>query len=284
MAQLFHPSMNTFSRVTIFGAVFLLAGAFWLASVWSRSNYVTEVGVVRDQPVPFSHEHHVAGLGIDCRYCHTSVETSASAGMPSTATCMNCHARIWNQSPLLEPVRASYRTGESLEWTRVHDLPDYVYFNHSVHVAAGVGCASCHGRVDKMPLMWREHTLHMDWCLECHRNPEPHRRPRDQVFNLAWEPPGEGIDDHSAAQHSHDAGSTGSAEPHSALLGKPAVAPKPGAEIASDHTNPAPDQLTSSADDIHLAALEIAAAIPGGEDDNPAKRVTILTSCSTCHR
>jgi Zn ribbon nucleic-acid-binding protein len=248
MAQIFHPSMNTFSRVTIFGAVFLLAAALWLASVWSRSNYVTEVGVVRDQPVPFSHEHHVAGLGIDCRYCHTSVETSASAGMPSTATCMNCHARIWNQSPLLEPVRASYRTGESLEWTRVHDLPDFVYFNHSVHVAAGVGCASCHGRVDKMPLMWREHSLHMDWCLDCHRNPEPHRRPRDEVFNLAWEPPTI-ADEHAGAGHGgHD---------------------KAG---------------TISADDIHLAALEIAAAIPPGEETNVAKQVTILTSCSTCHR
>ena len=245
--------MNTFSRVTIFGAVFLLAGALWLASVWSRSNYVTEVGVVRDQPVPFSHEHHVAGLGLDCRYCHTSVETSASAGMPSTATCMNCHARIWNQSPLLEPVRASYRTGESLEWTRVHDLPDFVYFNHSVHVAAGVGCASCHGRVDKMPLMWREHSLHMDWCLACHRNPEPHRRPREEVFNLAWKPP----TNESAASGSH-------------------------AAQTSDHADGGAGH--AKADDIHLAALEITAAIPPGYESDVARQVTILTSCSTCHR
>ncbi|MBX9788996.1 MAG: cytochrome c family protein [Pirellulales bacterium] len=253
MAQLFHPSMNTFSRMTIFGAVFLLGGALWLASVWSRSNYVTEVGVVRDQPVPFSHVHHVAGLGIDCRYCHTSVETSASAGMPSTATCMNCHAHIWKQSPLLEPVRASYRTGESLEWTRVHDLPDFVYFNHSVHVAAGVGCVSCHGRVDKMPLMWREHSLHMDWCLECHRNPEPHRRPREEVFNLAWERP--------------------TKEP--TTPGSHAAKPADHAEAVAGH---------AQTDDIHLAALEIAAAIPPGYDSDVARQVTILTSCSTCHR
>jgi Zn ribbon nucleic-acid-binding protein len=279
MAQLFHPSMNTFSRVTIFGAVFLLAGAFWLASVWSRSNYMTEVGVVRDQPVPFSHEHHVAGLGIDCRYCHTSVETSASAGMPSTATCMNCHAHIWNQSPLLEPVRASYRTGESLEWTRVHDLPDFVYFNHSVHVAAGVGCASCHGRVDKMPLMWREHSLHMDWCLECHRNPEPHRRPRDEVFNLAWEPPTLGHEQPSAGR-----------EPAVAVGGAPSVpvdhASAAGQTSAAGHAGAAEHaQATKqAADDMHLAALEIAAAIPPGYDNDVARQVTILTSCSTCHR
>ncbi len=257
--------MNTFSRVTIFGAVFLLGGALWLASVWSRSSYMTEVGVVRDQPVPFSHEHHVAGLGIDCRYCHTSVEKSASAGMPSTATCMNCHAHIWKQSPLLEPVRASYRTGESLEWTRVHDLPDFVYFNHSVHVAAGVGCASCHGRVDKMPLMWREHSLHMDWCLECHRNPEPHRRPRDEVFNLAWEPPTLG-----GASH----GDTEATE-------APAATATSAAAVTHE---PKPADATEQAKDIHLAALEIAAAIPPGYDHDVARQVTILTSCSTCHR
>ena len=184
MPQIFHPSMNTISRASIFGAVFILAGVggfIWLAF---RSSYTTQVGVVRPQPVEFSHEHHVSGLGIDCRYCHTSVETSPFAGIPPTATCMTCHSQIWTDSPKLEVVRASYRTGESIPWTRVHDLPDFAYFDHSIHVAKGVGCVSCHGRVDEMPLMWRAETLHMEWCVSCHRNPEPHIRPRDQVFSM----------------------------------------------------------------------------------------------------
>jgi hypothetical protein len=151
-----------------------------------RAGYTTRKGVTMMQPIPFSHEHHVAGLGIDCRYCHTAVEQSATAGIPPTATCYNCHKLIWKDSPMLEPVRASYRTGEPIHWTKVHDLPDFAYFNHSIHVAKGVGCAECHGRVDKMALMRSEHALQMRWCLECHRNPEPHLRPKDKVFDMAW--------------------------------------------------------------------------------------------------
>lgn len=172
MAQIFHPSTNTFSRVTIFGAVLILAILAWLAGLLFESSWVTEVGVVREQPVQFSHQHHVGGLGIDCRYCHTSVEDSSFAGIPPTATCMNCHSQIWAQSPYLKPVRDSFASGRSLHWTRVHDLPDFVYFNHAIHVRKGVTCEQCHGDVDRMPLMWREHTLHMEWCLECHREPE----------------------------------------------------------------------------------------------------------------
>src|SRR4029077_19142589 len=138
---------------------------------------------------PFSHEHHVAQLGIDCRYCHTSVETSAFAGMPPTATCMNCHKQIWTNTALLEPVRTSFSTNQPLRWSRVHDLPDFVYFNHSIHVAKGVGCATCHGRVDGMPLLFQNASLQMEWCLDCHRNPAKYIRPKDQVFNLAWQPP-----------------------------------------------------------------------------------------------
>ena len=133
----------------------------------------------REQPIPFSHAHHVGGLGIDCRYCHTSVETSSFAGIPPTKTCMNCHSQIWSTSPTLEPVRESFRTGVSIQWTRVNDLPDYVYFNHSIHVNKGIGCESCHGRVDRMPLTWQENSLQMDWCLDCHRDPGKHIRPRD---------------------------------------------------------------------------------------------------------
>lgn len=186
MAQIFHPATNPFARATIFGAVFILAGIAWAASVWVRSPNVTQVDVVRDQPVPFSHDHHVSGLGIDCRYCHTSVETAASAGLPSTEICMNCHSEIWRDSPLLEPVRESYRTGQPLRWTRVHDTPDFVYFNHSIHVAKGIGCESCHGRVDRMPLMRKATAMHMEWCLDCHRHPEVAVRPKEDVYKFGY--------------------------------------------------------------------------------------------------
>jgi hypothetical protein len=188
MPQIFHPSMNVISRASIFGAAFILAAFGWVLWVTYRSSWQTQVGVVRPQPVEFSHEHHVAGLGIDCRYCHTSVETSPYAGIPATEICMQCHSQIWVESPKLEPVRASFRTGEPIRWTRVHDLPDFARFDHSIHVQKGVGCASCHGRVDKMPLMWRTETLHMQWCLDCHRDPGPHLRPRDLVFSMETPP------------------------------------------------------------------------------------------------
>jgi hypothetical protein len=192
MPQIFHRSMNTVSQVSIFGAVFILAGLAWATSVVYRSSYVTAAGTAYVQPVPFSHEHHAgrqpSGLGIDCRYCHTTVEDSPFAGMPPTKTCMNCHSQIWVGSRMLEPVRASYRTGESIRWDRVHNLPGFVYFDHSIHINKGIGCASCHGRVDHMPLMWQEHTLLMEWCLECHREPERFVRPRAAVFLMDWEP------------------------------------------------------------------------------------------------
>jgi hypothetical protein len=189
MAQIFHPSTNTVSKFTIFGAVFLIGGLLWLLAQLNRSSYVTEVNVVRPQPVPFSHKHHVSGLGIDCRYCHTSVEQSAFAGIPSTSICMNCHSQIWTNSPMLEPVRESYRTGRPLRWTRVHNVAEFAYFNHGIHINKGVGCVTCHGRVDQMPLVSQESSLLMEWCLECHRRPEQYIRPREQVFNMAWTAP-----------------------------------------------------------------------------------------------
>ena len=189
MSQIFHHSTNTISKVSIFGALFAVAGALWLMKEVSASPYVTQAGVARDQPVPFSHQHHVGGVGLDCRYCHTSVESSAVAGIPPTKTCMNCHSQIWGDSPTLEPVRESFRSDRSIVWTRVHDLPDFAYFNHSAHVNKGVGCSTCHGRVDRMPLVHQEHSLQMEWCLECHRNPERYVRPKGEVFNAAWEPP-----------------------------------------------------------------------------------------------
>jgi hypothetical protein len=189
MSQIFHRSTNTLSRFSIFGGVFLAAGALWFLLEITRSPYVTNAGVAREQPVPFSHAHHVADVGIDCRYCHTSVEKSATAGIPPTRTCMNCHTQIFSQSTMLEPVRASLRTDTSIEWVKVNDLPDFVYFNHSAHVNKGVGCTTCHGRVDRMPLMWQEKSLQMEWCLDCHRAPEKYVRPQADVFNAAWEAP-----------------------------------------------------------------------------------------------
>jgi hypothetical protein len=187
--QIFHRSTNTISRATIYGAVFLIAALSWAALELQRSPYITYAKVARPQPVPFSHQHHVAGLGIDCRYCHTSVETSSFAGIPPTKTCMNCHSQIWTGAPLLEPVRESFRSGNSLVWTRANDLPDFVYFNHSIHINKGVGCNTCHGPVDRMPLMFNEYSLQMEWCLDCHRDPAKNLRPRDQVFNMRYEQP-----------------------------------------------------------------------------------------------
>ncbi|RPH72495.1 cytochrome C, partial [bacterium] len=189
MPQIFHPSTNTFSKVSIFGAVFFLAGLAWAAALFSRSSYVTRVNMPVEQPVQFSHEHHVAGLGIDCRYCHTTVEESQFADIPPLHTCMTCHSQIWVDSPALEPVRESYRTGEPLAWNRVHDVPDFVYFNHEIHVAKGVGCETCHGPVDEMPLTWKSETLYMEWCLDCHRAPERYIRPVENVFDIGWTPP-----------------------------------------------------------------------------------------------
>ena len=189
MAQIFHPSTNTISRVSIFGGIILVCVIVAALAAINRSSYVTGVGVARLQPVPFSHKHHISDVGIDCRYCHTSVEESAFGGVPATQICMNCHSQIWADSAMLEPVRASARSGTSLEWTRVHNLPGFVYFDHSIHVKKGVGCATCHGRVDGMPLMRRENSLYMEWCLECHREPERFVRPREFVFSMDWQPP-----------------------------------------------------------------------------------------------
>jgi hypothetical protein len=189
MPQVFHRSSNTLAKASIFGAVFLIAGLGWGLDQLNRSSYMTRAMEAREQPVPFSHKHHVGQLGIDCRYCHTSVEQTAYAGIPPTKTCMNCHSQIWTNADMLEPVRASFRTDQSIRWVKVHDLPDFVYFNHSIHVQKGIGCASCHGRVDHMNLTWQQNSLQMEWCINCHRNPEQYIRPKDQVFNMAWTPP-----------------------------------------------------------------------------------------------
>jgi hypothetical protein len=187
MPQIFHRSSNTVSRVSLFGAIFFIAALLVVLGMLNRSPYFTQAGVVREQPVPFSHAHHVGGLGIDCRYCHGSVEDSSFAGLPPTSTCMTCHSQVWSDAAVLAPVRESARTGKPIEWTRVHDLPDFVYFDHSIHVKKGVACVTCHGPVNEMPLTWRKASLNMEWCLECHRSPEKYIGPAAAVFQTNLE-------------------------------------------------------------------------------------------------
>ncbi len=189
MSQLFPRHSNIYSRLSILAVLAFLGFLSVVVAMLYLSGYHTRQHEVVTQPIQFSHAHHVGGMGLDCRYCHTSVEESAFANIPPTKTCMNCHSQIWTNAPILEPVRASFREDKPLQWTRVHDLPDFVYFNHSIHVKQGVGCVTCHGQVDKMPLVYQESTLMMNWCLDCHRNPAKYIRPRDQVFNMSYERP-----------------------------------------------------------------------------------------------
>lgn len=188
MSQIFSKSANAWSKASIFAVLGLLATIGGAVGVLQRSDFVTSANQFKDQPVQFSHQHHVGGIGIDCRYCHTSVEVSSTAGIPPTKTCINCHSQIWSTSPYLEPVRSSFRDDKPLKWLRVHDTPDFVYFNHSIHVKKGMGCETCHGRVDQMPLMRQQNTLQMEWCLNCHRNPEQFVRPRSEVFTMGYVP------------------------------------------------------------------------------------------------
>jgi hypothetical protein len=189
MAQTFHRSANSIFVVTLIGLMLLVGGLIGLAYSLQGSPYVTRAFDAPAQPIQFSHQRHVGGNGIDCRYCHTSVETSAFAGIPPTKTCMYCHSQIFSDAPFLEPVRTSFRDDRSIEWTRVHDLPDFVYFDHSIHVNKGIGCATCHGRIDLMPLVYQVQTLQMSWCLDCHRNPEKYVRPREAVYRMDYQAP-----------------------------------------------------------------------------------------------
>jgi hypothetical protein len=189
MPQIFRRSANTLSKVSLFGVLSLVGGLILLMMVLGRSSYTTRANEFVEQPIQFSHLHHVTDDGIDCRYCHTSVETSAFAGIPPTKTCMNCHSQLFSTEPILEPVRASFRDDTPLHWVRVHDLPDFVYFNHSIHIKKGMGCETCHGRVDQMPLMQQVNTLQMEWCLNCHRNPENYVRPRSEITTMGYRPP-----------------------------------------------------------------------------------------------
>ena len=189
MAQIFRPGANSVARCVMMA--FAIAPFAFLAFSYALalSPYITGEDTTITQPVPFSHEHHVGGLGIDCRYCHTGVETSAFAGVPPTETCMTCHSQIWTNAAMLDPVRKSLADNEPIRWRRVNRLPDYVYFDHSIHIAKGVGCTTCHGNVDRMPLMRQAAPLTMGWCLDCHRDPTPNLRPKNEIFAVDWTPP-----------------------------------------------------------------------------------------------
>lgn len=189
MAQIFGRSSNTYSKASIVGVGLLAALALGTVMGLDRSSYVTDVEVAKVQPIQFSHQHHVSALGIHCAYCHTSVEVSAYAGIPPTHTCMSCHSQIWIDSPMLEPVRESYRSGKSIEWIRVHDLPEFVFFNHSIHVKKGIGCTTCHGPVGNMRQIYKANSLQMAWCLDCHRAPEKYVRPRENIYDPEYRPP-----------------------------------------------------------------------------------------------
>ena len=189
MAQVFDRSSNALARFSLVLTGLIVISLGVALDQLQRSPWVTRQGQRPDQPIPFSHKHHVEGLGLQCQYCHVQVEKAAYAGIPPTKTCINCHAQIWTNAALLEPARQSWATGASIQWIRVHDLPDYVYFNHDIHVNKGIGCASCHGRVDEMPLMYQQNTLQMEWCLNCHRNPAINLRPVSEIYNMAWAGP-----------------------------------------------------------------------------------------------
>ncbi|MFP4500494.1 MAG: cytochrome c3 family protein [Candidatus Hydrogenedentota bacterium] len=189
MAQVFNESVNTITRVSLVTVLLVVTVGGGLAVAVYRSSFLTQVNVAKDQPIPFSHQRHVAGNGLDCRFCHTTVEHSGFAGIPPTETCMGCHSQVLPDSEMLAPVRQSWETDVPIQWTRVNDMPDFTYFSHEIHIAKGVGCTTCHGPVDEMPLTWKAETFHMAWCLECHRAPEKFVRPKDKVFDVGWTPP-----------------------------------------------------------------------------------------------
>lgn len=271
MPQIFPRSANDLARISIV-AVLLLGGLLvWALALMHGSGYRTGEGIRLHQPVPFSHEHHVRGLGLDCRYCHTAVETAATAGIPPIATCMNCHRQIWTNANLLEPVREAWRSGVPLRWERVHDLPDFVYFNHSVHIAKGIGCAECHGQVDRMPLTVQVASLDMQWCLDCHKDPSRRVRPRSEVFNMEWDPRRPSAADLEAAGMDPESLRRGGRS-DSAMESSPETGVLE-AEAAESQEGAGPG--------IRLTRAELAEF-----RGRLAKEYDIhsLTSCSTCHR
>ncbi|HEX8712606.1 MAG TPA: cytochrome c3 family protein [Terracidiphilus sp.] len=284
MAQIFDRSSNALARMSLVLTGLIVIALGVTLDQLQRSPWVTRQGQRPDQPVPFSHKHHVQGLGLQCQYCHTTVEQSSYAGIPPTRTCMNCHAQIWTNAQLLQPVRDSWYSGQSIPWIKVHDLPDYVYFNHSIHVNKGIGCESCHGQVDQMPLMYEQNTLQMEWCLNCHRNPAKNLRPTTEVYNMDWKTPS---NDHpvwcAAAPSKTDVPTAQSVScvtqdptrtgPEEALLEMPGQAAAGAAPAANAATAPAYQKFTSQ--DALGQFLLVHYKI---------KSPRLITSCETCHR
>jgi hypothetical protein len=291
MAQIFDRNSNALARMSLVLTGLIVIALGVTLDQLQRSPWVTRQGQRPDQPVPFSHKHHVQGLGLQCQYCHTTVEKSSYAGIPPTRTCMNCHAQIWTNAQLLEPVRQSWYTGQSIAWTRVHDLPDFVFFSHEIHVNKGIGCESCHGRVDEMPLMYEQNTLQMEWCLDCHRNPAKNLRPTSQIYNMAWESPS---DDNPVwcAANAVNSG-TPTAQSLSCTRQDPSAASGASAQMASLRL---PESgLKGVAGDV--AATAVPAAAPSYqkftnqmdlghflEVHYSIRTPKDLTSCEVCHR
>lgn len=253
---LFPRWTNTVARAS--AAVAALAPVVLLSLLWvlQRTPWITNEGVQVEQPVQFDHRHHVRDEGIDCRYCHTTVESSATAGIPSTQICMSCHAQVWNKSELLAPVRAAYFEDKPLQWQRVHDLPDFVYFNHSIHVNKGVGCVTCHGRVDEMPIIQQGAPLTMGWCLSCHRDPGPNLRPKEFITSMTWSPD------------------------ETVKANAPKITNAEMGEGTGGHGN------QTAADESHPTGTFVAAADRAalGKSLVEQYHVHTRTSCSTCHR
>jgi hypothetical protein len=291
MAQIFDRSSNALARMSLILTGLIVIALGVTLDQLQRSPWVTRQGQRADQPVPFSHKHHVQGLGLQCQYCHTSVEKSSYAGIPPTRTCMNCHAQIWTNADLLEPVRQSWATGQSIVWTKVHDLPDYVYFNHEIHVNKGMGCSSCHGRVDEMPIMYQQNTLQMEWCLNCHRNPGANIRPTSEIYNMAWKGPSELSPVWCAAADVKKG--TPTAQSVSCTSSDPAGAGASGnPQLASLHLTPA---LNAQATDAPTGVMAPAAASYTKFTSQEAlggflvqhyniRSPRDLSSCEVCHR
>ena len=204
MAQIFSPAADTWLRLFLLGSLALVSGGVVMLVGVAHSDYVTSADFRPAQPVPFGHRHHAGDLGIDCRYCHSSVENGPHAGLPPTSTCMTCHSQIWTNASMLAPVRQSLAENKPIAWTRVAKLPDYVFFRHDVHIAKGVGCETCHGRIDKMALTYRAKAFTMQFCLDCHRDPAPNLRPADAITMMGWKPRGDArATGNAIAAHEH---------------------------------------------------------------------------------
>jgi hypothetical protein len=286
MAQIFDRSSNALARMSLVLTGLIVIALGVTLDQLQRSPWVTRQGQRAEQPVPFSHKHHVQGLGLQCQYCHTTVEKSSYAGIPPTRTCMNCHAQIWTNAQLLEPVRQSWATGQSIPWIKIHDLPDFVYFSHEIHVNKGIGCESCHGRVDEMPLMYAQNTLQMEWCLDCHRNPAKNLRPTSEIYNMAWEGPSEdspvwcAAADKAGAPTAQSVSCTqkdpGSAGSQMASLTMPVASTKGlTGDVAATLPPAAPAYQKFSSQEVMGKFLVVHYKIRTPKD---------LTSCEVCHR